>query len=523
MSQRYVGASGAYYTIIEPALGKGGEGSVYKISEKPDYVLKVFIDKNRTETRHRKLLAMLNTPLSISAMSQVTWPVDVVYDNGRFVGYVMPETKNNEDLNVMYSDKYICPLNEKITIAKNLCAAVNSIHEVGQVCGDLNPKNIAVDPRTGNVTLVDTDSYDIKDKNKGTEYRCEVGLPEYIAKELQEKLKQNKGDDLRTLPLPTFTRETDLFALAVHIFALLMNGCHPFACAVDNSTDNIKQLSYSQPSIVAPQPIENIRNGFFPFYMKKQHMTTPLYAPSFDMLPKNIQTLFIRAFVDGSKDPYKRPSEEEWYNELSVMQQSLKTCSKDSSHLFSSHNNKCPWCDVEERMKKKQIPIPNRTNYKSTVNTNKQNHTSTLGKSSSVSNISTTSPKNSIKRDAWPMWVLFIIIGLVSGPLEAHFIAMPLIYDIFELDIPMIVGYIVMGIVGALSGVLISHLAQEKYQSADKGWTWLLLSVCVPLLTFVATAVLVAAIALVVGILYVALFLIILAIGGAVAAACCGG
>lgn len=116
---------------------------------KPDYVLKVFIDKNRTETRHRKLLAMLNTPLSISAMSQVTWPVDVVYDNGRFVGYVMPETKNNEDLNVMYSDKYICPLNEKITIAKNLCAAVNSIHEVGQVCGDLNPKNIAVDPRTG--------------------------------------------------------------------------------------------------------------------------------------------------------------------------------------------------------------------------------------------------------------------------------------------------------------------------------------------------------------------------------------
>ena len=483
MSQRYVGASGVYYTIIEPALGKGGEGSVYKISEKPDYVLKVFIDKNRTETRHRKLLAMLNTPLSISAMSQVTWPVDVVYDNGRFVGYVMPETKNNEDLNVMYSDKYICPLNEKITIAKNLCAAVNSIHEVGQVCGDLNPKNIAVDPRTGNVTLVDTDSYDITDKNKDTEYRCEVGLPEYIAKELQEKLKQNKGDDLRTLPLPTFTRETDLFALAVHIFALLMNGCHPFACAVDNNADNIKQLSYSQPSIAAPQPIENIRNGFFPFYMKKQHITTPLYAPSFDMLPKNIQSLFIRAFVDGSKDPHKRPSEEEWYNELSVMQQNLKTCTEDDSHLFPSHRNN------------------------TSSNTKNNKSTSIL----------------SIKRESWPMWVLFIIAGLVSGPIEAHFIAMPLIYDIFDLDIPMIVGYIVMGIVGALSGVLISHLAQEKYQSADKGWPWLLLSVSVPLLTFVATAVLVAAIALVVGILYVALFLIILALGGAVAAACCGG
>ena len=112
MSQRYVGASGAYYTIIEPALGKGGEGSVYKISEKPNYVLKLYNDKLRTEKRHRKILAMLKISLSSVAMKQITWPVDVVYDNGRFVGYVMPETKNNENLNVMYSDKtYICPLN----------------------------------------------------------------------------------------------------------------------------------------------------------------------------------------------------------------------------------------------------------------------------------------------------------------------------------------------------------------------------------------------------------------------------
>lgn len=520
MSQQYVGTSGAYYTIIEPALGKGGEGSVYKISEKPDYVLKVFIDKNRTETRHRKLLAMLNTPLSISAMSQVTWPIDVVYDNGKFVGYVMPETKKNEDLNVMYSDKYICPLNEKITIAKNLCAAVNSIHEVGHVCGDLNPKNIAVDPRTGNVTLVDTDSYDIKDKNKGTEYRCEVGLPEYIAKELQEKLKQNKGDDLRTLPLPTFTRETDLFALAVHIFALLMNGCHPFACAVDNSADNIKQLSYSQPSIAAPQPIENIRNGFFPFYMKQQHITTPLYAPNFDMLPKNIQALFIRAFVDGSKDPHKRPSEEEWYNELSIMQQNLKTCSKDNSHLFPSHNKTCPWCAIENTA----LPVPKR---KTTSNNTYSSSKGTKNSSSSTTNISSNAKSNtssrSIKRESWPMWLLFIISGLVAGPIEAHFLAMPLIYEIFDIDIPIFVGYIVMGIVGILSGVFVSHFAQEKYQTADKGWPWLLLSVCIPLLTFAATAVLVAAIALIVGIIYLVIVVAIIAIGGAIAAACCGG
>ena len=78
-------------------------------------------------------------------MQQVTWPIDVVYQNGKFAGYVMPKLSGAEELNVMYSDKYRCTLSEKITIAKNLCAALNAIHEAGQVCGDLNPKNIGVE------------------------------------------------------------------------------------------------------------------------------------------------------------------------------------------------------------------------------------------------------------------------------------------------------------------------------------------------------------------------------------------
>ena len=527
MSQRYVGASGAYYTIIEPALGKGGEGSVYKISEKPNYVLKLYNDKLRTEKRHRKILAMLKISLSSVAMKQITWPVDVVYDNGRFVGYVMPETKNNENLNVMYSDKtYICPLNEKIQIAKNLCAAVDSVHKVGQVCGDLNPNNIKISPKTDLVTLVDTDSFGIEPENETSDYRCEVGIPEYLAKEVHDALQNNKGKDLRTLPKTPFSTETDLFALAVHIFALLMNGCHPYACAVNYGSDNIKQLTYNQPSIAAPQPIENIRNGFFPFYMKKQHITTPTYAPSFDVLPKNIQSLFIRAFVDGSSNPKKRPTEEEWYNELSVMQQNLKTCPKDDSHLFPSHNKKCPWCDVDERMKKKQHPIPNRTSGK-TINTITQKTVSTSNKTSYVSNVSTTSTKISIKRESWPMWLLFIATGCVSGPLLSYLLVvphiMPMIYDLIDFEIPDVVIYIVLFIVGAASGAVISHFAQEKYQTAGKGGPWLLLSLCVPLLTIVATALLIAAIALVVGLIYLVIIVIVLAIGGAIAAACCGG
>lgn len=503
----YTGKTGKMYTTIEPALGKGGEGSVYRITGMPDYVLKAFLEVKRTETRHRKLLAMIDTPLSISAMQQVTWPIDVVYDNGRFVGYVMPAIKNNEDLNVMYSDKYICTLSEKITIAKNLCAAINAVHEAGQVCGDLNPKNISVDPQSARVTLVDTDSYHITEKNGTRIYRCEVGLPEYLPREVQEKM--TNGQTLANANLPTFSKYTDLFALAVHIFALLMNGCHPFACAINNKV-NINSLKTSQPSVTAPQPIENICNGFFPFYTKKPGITTPKYAPSFDVLPKNIQDLFVKAFINGHSDPTQRPTPEQWYIALNDMQQKLSTCSKEKSHMYSSHNKNCPWCDVVDNMNA-VVPVTN-------ISNNSQN-----SNNSQINKTNQNKPKVGIKRSSWPMWLFFIVVGCVTGPIAAHYIAMPLIYEYIDIDVPMIVGYIVMAIVGGLSGAFISYFAQEKYETANKAWPWLLLSLCVPLLMLAATAVLVAAIALVIGVLYIALLIIVLIVGGAIAAACCGG
>lgn len=352
MSESYIGKSGKLYKVIERAIGQGGEGAVYRIEGEANYVLKVFKENRRSETRHRKLLEMVNTKISSSALQQITWPIDVVYQNGNFVGYVMPAIKGNEDLNVMYSDKYICTLSEKITIAKNLCAAINAVHEAGQICGDLNPKNIQVDPTAAYITLVDTDSYHITATDgSGRVYRCEVGMPEYLPGEIQQKIK--KGNNLSNAPLPTFTVYSDRFALAVHIFALLMNGCHPFACAVENK-ENIPHLSGSQPSVTAPLPIENICAGFFPFVEKKQGITIPRYAPDFESLPQNIRALFCRAFIDGHTYPEQRPDAVEWYEALTIMQQSLTTCSVNKKHMFSTHLQKCPWCELEKKM---QAPV----------------------------------------------------------------------------------------------------------------------------------------------------------------------
>ena len=174
-----------------------------------------------------------------------------------------------------------------------------------------------------------------------------MGLPEYLPKEIQMKMKN--GMNLENAPLPTFTKYSDLFALAVHIFALLMNGCHPFACAGNNHI-NIGSLSNSQPSVVAPQPIENICNDFFPFVNKKNGITIPKYAPDFNVLPVDIQNLFIRAFVKGGKNPTERPDTIEWYNALTIMQSNLNTCTVNNNHMYAKHLTECPWCKVHEKM-----------------------------------------------------------------------------------------------------------------------------------------------------------------------------
>ena len=352
----YVGKSGKTYKSVEPFLGKGGEGAVYAIEGIPDYVLKIYLDGKATETKYRKLAAMLDTKMSEAAMRQITWPVDIVYQEGKFAGYVMPQLSGTEVLNVMYSDKYRCSLLEKLTIARNICVAVHSVHEAGQVCGDLNPKNIAVDPVTAKVRLVDTDSYHITDRDAKV-YRCEVGLPEYLPREIQEKMKN--GDNLATASLPTFSRSSDLFALAVHIFALLMNGCHPYACAISSDPYYVGNLMGGQRSVVAPQPIDNICNGFFPFYQHKNGVTTPKYAPEFSVLPAQIQDLFIKAFVDGHEKPELRPDSATWYKAIAKMQQNLTICQVDRIHMYPNTLWQCPWCMIDQRMKKASpIPIP---------------------------------------------------------------------------------------------------------------------------------------------------------------------
>ena len=339
------------YTIIEPRRAKGGEGEIFDIQGQSDLVLKRLEPKYRNTTRKNKLMAMINAGVPRELMPQLTWPIDVVSENGQFIGYVMPALHQTEDLNVIYSDKYHLTLEDRIGIAMNLCVPVHGLHLIGQVVGDGNAKNICVDPQTLSVTFVDTDSYNITDVSSGRVYPCEVGLAAYLAPEVQKALKQYHS--LLKVPEDTFNVYTDRFWLAEHIFALLMNGAHPFAVRASGAAQK-KLYASGISSVTVPMPNENILNGFFPHTMHHPEMDIPFYCPKFEYLPEEMKELFHRAFVDGYQVPAVRPAPEEWFHALLKMKNSLVPCSKNSAHQHPASASFCPWCELEER----KVPMP---------------------------------------------------------------------------------------------------------------------------------------------------------------------
>lgn len=349
----YKGIKGNTYILEDKPLGEGGEGSVYGIVRMSNLVAKIYKPEKRDTTRRRKLEAMLKLPFPEDAGTKITWPKDILFDsNGDFVGFVMVRLNKTVNLNMMYSEKYAYLGHRRMVVmAKNLCAAISVLHSMGQVFGDLNPNNIAVSPDDGIVSLVDTDSFHITDSDTGRTYRCEVGLGEYIAPEVHRKMKT--GVDLRTAALPTYTEYSDRFALAVHIFALLMKGCHPFACAMD--------MSKCKQSVALPSPVDNINAGVFPFINNSNNTTIPIYAPPIKILPGNMQALFYRAFVEGRNNPEMRPDCFEWHQALSAYEKALKKCPTCQNEYFSGVAD-CPWCAIKAKLNPKKVPVMGKGN-----------------------------------------------------------------------------------------------------------------------------------------------------------------
>ena len=345
------GLTGQRYQLESKAFSSGGEGDVYGIVGSSSKVVKVYHQGLVTTELEEKLKIMVRRPPNSSILSQVAWPLDLVYDSyGYFCGFVMPRLSINAELNDIYGypPRTNITYQQKLIIAQNICAVISEIHNAGYVFGDFNPNNIGINTATGRVAFLDTDSYHITDGNKT--YRCKVCLDGYVAPELIKTCEKYPVDAYANAPLPTFTKETDNFALAIHIFKLLMNGYTPF-----NGIKETQRASTASPG-VGNQAIKRDQYCFKP---GNKHMSAAV--PPIDVLPTEVADLFTRAFMDGRIDPKLRPSAYEWDKALERYEQSLVKCKKNSTHMYRQGLKRCPWCDADEAYKKAIAPTPRPT------------------------------------------------------------------------------------------------------------------------------------------------------------------
>jgi DNA-binding helix-hairpin-helix protein with protein kinase domain len=306
-------------------LGEGGEGSVYRLKDRPGVVAKIYRDARDGDDQRQKLKKLIGLE-SERLHRAAAWPVDSVYsEDGKLIGFLM---EHLDGWMPLYS---ICQIRSRtrlmpgrdwsylVRVSRNVATCVHYLHEVGIVVGDLNESNILVDKRAM-AKLIDVDSVQVEDGDKL--FGVDVGKSEMLPPELQG----------RSLAGKRRTQQHDLFALAVLLFQILVLGRHPFAGRPRQGDEPTLELC--------------ITNGWYAFTKRREVPISPPPMLNLDFLPPRLLEMFEDAF---EPDATARPAAHDWFMELKQLEENLERCEEGSGHLYWSELSSCPWCDLESK------------------------------------------------------------------------------------------------------------------------------------------------------------------------------
>ena len=314
-------------------IGAGSEGEIYEVPGDDSRVIKIYKPYAIDPVRVDKLAAMVadppTDPMRTKGHASIAWPEDLVVAeaDGKVCGFVMPRLRDSLPLSQFYDFKFrrvhlpFINYRSLCRIGLNLASAVWAIHDKGYVIGDINEGNIMANEKAL-VTLVDTDSFQIRENGSGRVFRCLVYTPLYTAPEFQNV----------TLDQVDRSPAQDLFGITVLLFQLLMEGQLPYACAFSNPGN-------------APDVVDCLVNGYFPYAQQLNGITPPPWAPPYSTLHPALQDLFNRCFLDGYRDPSLRPDAKTWHKALNATENDLIACPVNNQHAYFKHLNLCPWCE----------------------------------------------------------------------------------------------------------------------------------------------------------------------------------
>jgi DNA-binding helix-hairpin-helix protein with protein kinase domain len=308
-------------------IANSGEAEIWRTS-RPYSLAKIY--HHPTPERREKLVCMIDhappDPYLQARHHSLAWPESLLQNERQeVVGFLMPEIHGGKELLKICNPRLRKRLKLQVSwhflhvTARNIAAIIQSIHQQGYVLGDIKLQNILVNNQAL-PSIIDTDSFQIKDPRTGRLYRCQVASEGFTPVEL---LGVN---------IPECDQEEvqDRFRLAVVIYHLLF-GAHPFQG---------QWLGSSEP----PSPSELIRQGFWPYapnsLIQSSHLTVPL-----EIVNPSLQDHFLRCFNDGHQTPLARPTAQEWVDVLSASLPQLQACPQQERHFYHASQGHCYWCE----------------------------------------------------------------------------------------------------------------------------------------------------------------------------------
>ncbi|MBR6037830.1 MAG: hypothetical protein IKP53_03630 [Candidatus Methanomethylophilaceae archaeon] len=330
---------GGFATVVgDKPLGSGAQGEVYIVEYKgARRALKWYISSKIKENDEFRKNLVRNAEAGPPSPYFV-WPIDVSLPYKGGYGYVMELfPKGNE----LFSDflrtyrmsKDKVPVKipvrfkefDKLVLAGiRIVDSFSALHRTGKSYQDLNDGGISMNLDTGEILICDCDNIAADGTNFGI-----AGKQGYMAPEIV--LNRNRPNVY-----------SDRFSMAVILFKLFFRDdpfCGAKVCACCNLTDANYRRFYGEepvflfdPNDDSNRPVKGVSDNVIRMWAN---------------YPQFIRDLFLRAFVDGLRDPPSRPIETEWISALCRFRATVVRCDCGSTSFFQGKAEDgfaCPKC-----------------------------------------------------------------------------------------------------------------------------------------------------------------------------------